>query len=63
MRVALGLSGCVALFALAAQLVDESKAAAFCVVTACEAFGLTYIACNAARKKAVDALRETDNLT
>jgi hypothetical protein len=60
MRIALGLSGCAALCALAAYLIGDSAAARFCAVTACTAVVFTYVAGAAARKKAVDALREAD---
>jgi hypothetical protein len=61
MRIALGLSGCVALFALAAYLIGDYAAARFCAVTACAAFAFTYIAGIAARKKALDAWRKTEH--
>jgi hypothetical protein len=62
-RVILGLSGCEALFALAAYLNSDYTAARFCAVTGCIVFAFAYIAQIAARKKAVDALREMDQST
>jgi hypothetical protein len=59
-RIALGLSGCVALCALAAYLIGDYAAARGCGMTACVVFAFTCIAGAAARKKAVDALREAD---
>ena len=59
MRIALGLSGCVALFALTAYLIGDYAAARSCAMTACLVFAFTYISGAAARKKAVEALRET----
>jgi hypothetical protein len=60
MYVALGLSGCVALFALAAYLIGDYAAARFSAMTACIVFAFTCITGLAARKRAVDALREAD---
>jgi hypothetical protein len=60
MRVILGLSGCEAVFALAAYLNGDYAAARFCALTGCIVFAFAYIAQIAARKKAVDALREID---
>jgi hypothetical protein len=60
MGIAFGLSGCIALFALTAYLIGDYAAARFCAMTACIVFGLTWIAGAAARKRAVDALREAD---
>jgi hypothetical protein len=60
MFIALGLSGCVALFALVGYLIGDYAAARFCAVTACVVFAFTLIAGAAARKKAVEALRETE---
>jgi di/tricarboxylate transporter len=60
MGIALALSGCVALFALAAYLIGDYAAARFCAMTACIAFAFTFITGAAARKRAVEALRETD---
>jgi hypothetical protein len=60
MFIALGLSGCVALFALAAYLIGDYAAARFCAMTACVVFGFTCITGLAARKRAVDALREAE---
>jgi protein-S-isoprenylcysteine O-methyltransferase Ste14 len=59
-RVILGLAVCEALFALAAYLNHDYAVARFCAVTGCIVFTFAYIAQTAARKKAVDALRETD---
>jgi hypothetical protein len=59
-RLILGLSGCEALFALAAYLNGDYSAASFCAITGCIVFTFAYIAQIAARKKAVDALREAD---
>jgi hypothetical protein len=60
MRIVLGLSGCEALFALAAYLNGEYAVARFCAVTGCIVFAFAYIAGTAARKKGIDALREAD---
>jgi putative Mn2+ efflux pump MntP len=60
MRIALGLSGCIALFALAAYLIGDYAAARFCAMNACVVFAFTCIVGAAARKRAVDALREAD---
>jgi hypothetical protein len=60
MFIALGLSGCIALFALAAYLIGDHAATRFCALTACLTFAFTIITGAAARKRAVDALRETD---
>jgi hypothetical protein len=60
MRIALGLSGCIALFALTAYLVGDYAAARFCGMSACVVFAFTCIVGAAARKRAVDALREAD---
>jgi hypothetical protein len=59
-RAAYGLSACVALCALAAFVAGDPKAAAISAVTACVTFSFTFIAGEAGRKQAVDALRETD---
>jgi len=60
MFIALGLSGCIALFALAAYLIGDHAATRFSALTACLTFAFTIITGAAARKRAVDALRETD---
>jgi len=60
MRIALGLSGCVALFAMAAYLIGDYAAARSSAMTACVVFAFTCITGVAARKRAVDALREAD---
>jgi energy-converting hydrogenase Eha subunit C len=60
MRIALGLSGCIALFALTAYLIGDYAAASFCALNACIVFAFTYIVGVAARKKAADELREMD---
>jgi O-antigen/teichoic acid export membrane protein len=60
MLIALGLSGCVALFALAAYLIHDYAAARSSAMTACIVFAFTCITGLAARKRAVDALREAD---
>lgn len=57
---ALGLSGCVALFALATYLIGDYAAARFCAMTACVALAFICIMGAAARKRALDALREAD---
>ena len=62
-RVILGLSGCEALFAVAAYLIGDYAAARFCAVTGCILFAFAYIAQVAARKKTLDALREMDRST
>jgi hypothetical protein len=58
--IALGLSGCVALFALAAYLIGDHAAARSLAMTAYLVFTFTCIAGLAARKRALDALREAD---
>jgi hypothetical protein len=63
MAIALGLSGCIALFALAAHLIGDHAAARFCAMNACIVFAFTCIAGAAARKRAVEALREMDQST
>jgi hypothetical protein len=60
MRVALGLSGCIALFSLAAYLIGDYAAARFCAMAACVVFTFTLIAGVATRKKAVYESREMD---
>jgi uncharacterized membrane protein len=60
MLIVLGLSGCVAHFALAAYLIGDYAAARFCAMTACVVFAFTCITGLAARKRALDALREAD---
>jgi hypothetical protein len=60
MRIVFGLSTCEALFALAAYLNGDYAAARFCAVAGCIVFVFAYIAGAAARKKALDALREAD---
>lgn len=60
MGIALALSGCITLFALAAYLIGDYAAARFCAMSACIVFAFTIITGAAARKRAVDALRETD---
>lgn len=59
-RIVLGLSGCIALFALAAYLIGDYVAARSCTIMACAVLAFTFIAGSAARKKAVDALRQAD---
>jgi hypothetical protein len=60
MLIALGLSGCVALFALAAYLIHDHAAARSLAMTAYLVFGFTCVTGLAARKRAVDALRDAD---
>jgi hypothetical protein len=60
MLIALGLSGCVALFALAAYLIGDHAAARSLAMTAYLVFAFTCVTGLAARKRAVDALREAD---
>jgi hypothetical protein len=60
MLIALALSGCVALFALAAHLIGDHAAARSLAMTA-YLFGFTCVTGLAARKRAVDALREADH--
>jgi hypothetical protein len=60
-RVAFALSGCVAVFALAAFFVaGDIEATAIIAMIACVSFGFAFIAGRANQKKAVDALREVD---
>jgi hypothetical protein len=63
MRIALGLTGCIALFALAAYLIGDYAAARGCAMTACVVFAFTCISGAAARKKALDALFKANQLT
>ena len=58
--IALGLSGCVALFACAAYLIGDHAATRFCAMTAYLVFTFTCITGLAARKRALDTLREAD---
>jgi hypothetical protein len=58
--IALGLSGCVALFALATYLIGDHAAARSLAMTAYLVFGFTCITGLAARKRTLDALREAD---
>jgi hypothetical protein len=58
--IALVLSGCVALFALAANLISDHAAARSLAMTAYLVFGFTCITGLAARIRALDALREAD---
>jgi hypothetical protein len=58
--IALGLSGCVALFALAAYLIGDHAAARSLATTAYLVLGFTCITGLAARKRAIDALREAN---
>lgn len=60
MFIALGLSGCVALISFAAYLIGDHAAARFCALTACVSIAFTIITGAAARKRALDALREAD---
>jgi hypothetical protein len=60
MRIALGLSTCIALFALTAYLIGDYAAARFCAMSAFIVFAFTIITGAAARKRAVDALRKAD---
>jgi hypothetical protein len=60
MGIALALSGCIALFALAAYVIDDYAAARFCAMSACIVFAFTIITGSASRKRALDALRESD---
>jgi hypothetical protein len=62
-RIALGLSGCIVLFALAAYLIGDYAAARFCAMTACIVFAFSYFGGAAARRQAIDALRELDQST
>jgi hypothetical protein len=59
-RIALGLSGCIAIFGIAAYLIRDYPAARSCAMMACVVFAFTLIGGAAARKKAVEALREID---
>jgi hypothetical protein len=58
--IALGLSGCVALFALAAYRIGDHAAARSLAMIAYLVFTFTCITGLAARKRALDALREAD---
>ena len=60
MLTALGLSGGVALLGLAAYLVHDHAAARSLAMTAYLVFGFTCLTGLAARKRAVDALRDAD---
>jgi hypothetical protein len=60
-RVAFGLSGCVAIFALVAFLfAKDDEAAAILGIMACVTFGFSYVAGKSGGKKAEDALRKID---
>ena len=59
-RIALVLSGCIALFALTAYLIGDYAAARLCAMAACVTLAFTIITGAAARKKAVDAPDGTD---
>ena len=58
--IALGLSGCVALLVLTAYLIGDHAAARSLATTAYLVFTFTCITGLAARKRALDALREAD---
>ena len=60
MLIALGLSACVALLAVAAYLTHNHAAARSLAMTAYLVFTFTCITGLAARKRALDALREAD---
>ena len=60
MRVAFGLSGCIAIFALAAYLIGDYAAARGCATAACVTFALTYFAGMAVRKNAAESLWKFD---
>jgi len=60
MFIAVGLSGIVVLIACAAYLIGDHAAARFCAMTACVTFAFTIITSAAGRKRAVEALRETE---
>jgi len=62
-RVAYVLAGCIALFALVAFAAGDRAAATFITAIACTTIIFTFIAGEASRKKAVDALREMDQST
>ena len=60
-QVALGLSGCVALFALVAFFfVGDREAAVVIAAIACLTFGMAYFGGKAGMNKAVESLREVD---
>lgn len=59
MGIALALSACIALFALAAYLIGDHAAARFCAMVACVVFAFTSITGLAARKRALDALDQS----
>jgi hypothetical protein len=62
-RVILWLSGCEALFALAAYLNGDYAAARFCAVTVCIVFAFAHIVDAAVRKKAADEVPGMDQST
>jgi hypothetical protein len=61
--IAFGLSGCIAVFALAAYLIGDYAAARFCAMTACVTLAFTYFAGISARKNAAESLRQFDQST
>ncbi len=60
-HVALGLTGCIAIFALVAFFfAGDREAAAIISMIACVTFGVVYTSGKTGQKKAVDSLREMD---
>ena len=60
-RVALALTGCIALFALTAfYIAHDREAAEILAIITCVTFGVTLSAGRAGRKKAIDSLGELD---
>jgi Na+/H+ antiporter NhaD/arsenite permease-like protein len=59
-RIVFGLSTCIALFALVAYLIRDYAAARFCFMAACVCFTFAYFVGAAARKQAINALRDFD---
>jgi hypothetical protein len=63
-RMALGLSGCIAVGALAAFfLAGDREAAALIAVMACITVNVTIISGQAGRKKVIESLREMDQVS
>jgi O-antigen/teichoic acid export membrane protein len=58
-RVSFAMTGCVALFALAAFfLAHDREAAVILTIITCVSFGVNYSAGKVGRKKAIDSLRD-----
>lgn len=62
MRIALGLSGCIAVFAFTAYLIGDYTAAKFCALIALISFVFNSVSGMAARKAVLEALQRFDQL-